>query len=182
MVPEEKLFRFGVVESQPHIGQIIAALNEAHELGKPAIRDAALAKAEEYRADRVFAEHWLEHTAERGFPAYAMSLRGHGGSGDAPKATLRAYVHDVTQVAAGLPRQAVLVGQSGSYVFVVGDSGVARVQPVTTGRTVRDLVVVEQGLEAGVKVVTDGQSRLEPGAKVEVRPPVGGPQAGRSSP
>jgi pimeloyl-ACP methyl ester carboxylesterase len=23
----------------------------------------------------AFAEHWLEHIAERGFPAYAMSLR-----------------------------------------------------------------------------------------------------------
>ena len=27
----------------------------------------------------AFAEHWLEHAAARGFPAYAMSLRGHGG-------------------------------------------------------------------------------------------------------
>jgi pimeloyl-ACP methyl ester carboxylesterase len=58
----------------------------------------------------VFGEHWLEHTAERGFPAYAMSLRGHGGSSAAPKATIRAYAHDVAQVAASLPRQAVVVG------------------------------------------------------------------------
>ena len=28
----------------------------------------------------AYAEHWLEHTAERGFPAYAVSLRGHGNS------------------------------------------------------------------------------------------------------
>ena len=33
----------------------------------------------------AFADHWLEHTAARGFPAYAMSLRGHGTSGTAPK-------------------------------------------------------------------------------------------------
>ncbi len=58
----------------------------------------------------AFAEHWLEHAASRGFPAYALSLRGHGGSERAPDATLRAYTHDVVQVAAGLPRQAVLVG------------------------------------------------------------------------
>ncbi len=32
----------------------------------------------------VFAERWLEHAAERGFPAYAMSLRGQGESGAAP--------------------------------------------------------------------------------------------------
>ncbi len=58
----------------------------------------------------VFAEKWLEHSAERGYPAYAMSLRGHGESEAAPKTTLRAYAHDVVQVAARLPRQAVLIG------------------------------------------------------------------------
>ncbi|HEV7899017.1 MAG TPA: alpha/beta fold hydrolase [Planosporangium sp.] len=66
----------------------------------------------------AFAEHWLEHAAERGFPAYAMSLRGHGESGSTPKATLRAYAHDVTQVAASLPRQAVLVGHGASALVV----------------------------------------------------------------
>jgi pimeloyl-ACP methyl ester carboxylesterase len=66
----------------------------------------------------VYAEHWLDHAAERGFPAYAMSLRGHGGSGSAPKTTLRAYVHDVAQVAASLPRQAVLVGHGASALVV----------------------------------------------------------------
>jgi len=66
----------------------------------------------------AFAEHWLEHTAGRGFPAYAMSPRGHGDSAPAPKAGLREYVHDVTQVAAGLPRQAVLVGHGAGALVV----------------------------------------------------------------
>jgi pimeloyl-ACP methyl ester carboxylesterase len=68
----------------------------------------------------AFAEHWLEHTAQRGFPAYAMSLRGHGGSGSAPKTTMRGYVHDVVQVAAGLPRRAVLVGHGAGARVVAG--------------------------------------------------------------
>lgn len=58
----------------------------------------------------AFAEKWLEHSAERGYPAYAMSLRGQGDSGTAPGTTLRAYAHDVVQVAARLPRQCVLIG------------------------------------------------------------------------
>jgi pimeloyl-ACP methyl ester carboxylesterase len=58
----------------------------------------------------AFTEKWLEHAAERGFPAYAMSLRGEGDSGTAARTTLRAYAHDVVQVAARLPRQAVLIG------------------------------------------------------------------------
>jgi pimeloyl-ACP methyl ester carboxylesterase len=58
----------------------------------------------------AFVEKWLEHAAGRGFPAYAMSLRGHGESGTAQRTTLRAYTHDVVQVAARLPRQCVLIG------------------------------------------------------------------------
>ena len=51
--------RQGADFAKPAIGQIIAALNEAHRLkGDPNIRDAALAKAELFRADRVFDEHW----------------------------------------------------------------------------------------------------------------------------
>jgi pimeloyl-ACP methyl ester carboxylesterase len=68
----------------------------------------------------VFGEKWLEHAAGRGFPAYAMSLRGHGESGTARRTTLRAYTHDVVQVAARLPKQAVLIGHG------VGALAVAR--------------------------------------------------------
>ncbi|BCY06535.1 alpha/beta hydrolase [Actinoplanes sp. L3-i22] len=50
----------------------------------------------------AFAEHWLPHTAGRGFPAHALSPR--------PGGDLRAQVHDVVQTAASLPRQAVLIG------------------------------------------------------------------------
>jgi pimeloyl-ACP methyl ester carboxylesterase len=66
----------------------------------------------------AFEEHWLEHTAARGFPAYAMSLRGHGASGSAGTASLRAYAHDVVQVAASLPTQAVLVGHGAGALVV----------------------------------------------------------------
>src|SRR3954470_2823591 len=58
----------------------------------------------------AFAEHWLGHAASRGFPAYSVSPRAQG--------SLRAYVHDVVQVAAGLPRQAVLVGHGAGALVV----------------------------------------------------------------
>jgi pimeloyl-ACP methyl ester carboxylesterase len=66
----------------------------------------------------VYAEHWLDHAVDRGFTAHAMSLRGHGGSGRAPRTTLRAYTHDVVQVAAALPRRAVLVGHGAGALVV----------------------------------------------------------------
>jgi pimeloyl-ACP methyl ester carboxylesterase len=66
----------------------------------------------------AYGEHWLEHAAERGFPAHAVSLRGHGASGADPDATLRSYAHDVVQVAAGLPHQTVLVGHGAGALVV----------------------------------------------------------------
>lgn len=62
-----------------------------------------------------FAEHWLPAAAARGFPAYAVSLRGHGGSGGSRRLTrtlMRDYVHDVLQVITGLPQPPILVGHS----------------------------------------------------------------------
>lgn len=62
-----------------------------------------------------FAEHWLPAAAERGFPAYALSLRGHGGSGGSRRlgrTVLRDYVHDVLQVITTLPEPPVLIGHS----------------------------------------------------------------------
>ena len=58
----------------------------------------------------AFAEHWVDHTATRGFAAYAVSPRD--------RCDLRTYAHDVIQVAASLPRQAVLVGH-GTGALVV---------------------------------------------------------------
>jgi len=50
---------------KPMIGNIAAALREAHEKrGDPNLRDAALAKVAPYRADRVFDEHWRPILAE----------------------------------------------------------------------------------------------------------------------
>jgi pimeloyl-ACP methyl ester carboxylesterase len=66
----------------------------------------------------AYAEHWLEHAASRGFPAYALSLRGQGGSEADSKATLRAYAHDVVQAAAGLPKRAVIVGHGAGALVV----------------------------------------------------------------
>ncbi|GAA0803284.1 alpha/beta hydrolase [Spirilliplanes yamanashiensis] len=66
----------------------------------------------------AFAEHWLGRAAARGYPAHALSLRGTGGSGASPVTGLRAYAHDVVQVAAALPRRAVLVGHGAGALVV----------------------------------------------------------------
>jgi multidrug efflux system membrane fusion protein len=59
------------------------------------------------------------------------------------------------------------------FVFVVKPDRTVEARPVVVGEDVDGHVVVEKGLEAGETVVTDGQIRLVPGARVELKPPVG---------
>ena len=76
----------------------------------------------------------------------------------------------VQQGALAIPTKALLAGQDGSYVFVVGADKGAKVRQVSTGRTVGDLTTIDKGLEPGERVVVDGQSRLTPNAKVDAKP------------
>jgi len=67
------------------------------------------------------------------------------------------------------PTQAVQAGQAGHYVFAVGPNLTVDSRPVVTGPVVGPETVIEKGLQPGDKVVTDGQLRLFPGAKVEIK-------------
>ena len=48
-------------------------------------------------------------------------------------------------------------------------------RPIVTGARVEEEMVVSRGLEAGETVVTEGQLRLAPGTRVQVRDGRGGP-------
>jgi multidrug efflux system membrane fusion protein len=67
-----------------------------------------------------------------------------------------------------VPSQAIQIGQEGQYVFVVKQDLTVESRPVVAGRTVNGETVVQRGLRADEKVVTDGQLRLYSGAKVEI--------------
>lgn len=70
-----------------------------------------------------------------------------------------------------VPSQAVSMGQQGSYVYVIQPDSTASPRNVVVDRTQGDLAVITSGLVAGERVVTDGQLRLSPGAKVQIRSP-----------
>ncbi|MFI5143088.1 MAG: efflux RND transporter periplasmic adaptor subunit [Thermoanaerobaculales bacterium] len=61
---------------------------------------------------------------------------------------------------------AVQTGQQGQYVFVVKDDETVELRPVKVDRMDETDAVIAQGLAAGETVVTDGQLRLVPGAKI----------------
>ena len=78
-------------------------------------------------------------------------------------------VLDVQADALVIPEQAILNAQQGTFVFVVDPDGTARQRPVTVRRRADSLAVIDAGLEPGMLVVTDGQLRLTPDARVEIR-------------
>jgi multidrug efflux system membrane fusion protein len=65
-----------------------------------------------------------------------------------------------------VPNQAVQTGQNGSYVYVVKADRSVESRPVVTGARVDQDMVIDQGLEPGETVVTEGQLRLAPGSHV----------------
>ena len=67
------------------------------------------------------------------------------------------------------PSQAVQRGQQGQYVFVVKQDGTVESRPVTVSLQDDRQSVIEKGLAPGEVVVTDGQLRLAPGARVQVK-------------
>jgi membrane fusion protein, multidrug efflux system len=71
-----------------------------------------------------------------------------------------------TQTATVIPSEAIQAGQQGSFVYVVKSDQTVEARPVVVGQTAAGKVIVEKGVTAGETVVTDGQSRLFPGAKI----------------
>ena len=67
-----------------------------------------------------------------------------------------------------VPTQAVTEGQNGTFVYVVKPDNTVEMRPVVSGHTYGGEAVIDSGLESNEVVVTDGQTRLVPGAKVQV--------------
>jgi multidrug efflux system membrane fusion protein len=68
-----------------------------------------------------------------------------------------------------VPSQAVETRQEGRFVFVVQPDLTVQVRPVVEGRPIDGDVIITKGLKPGERVVTEGQLRLVPGAKVKIK-------------
>lgn len=68
-----------------------------------------------------------------------------------------------------VPSQAIQTGQQGQYVFVVKADQTVESRNIVVARTMDTQTVISSGLKPGETVVTDGQLRLVPGAKVSFK-------------
>ncbi|MTC26689.1 MdtA/MuxA family multidrug efflux RND transporter periplasmic adaptor subunit [Providencia alcalifaciens] len=75
---------------------------------------------------------------------------------------------ETLQNAVVIPTAALQMGNEGHYVWVLNDEGTVAKHLVTVGIQDSQQVVIESGLSANTKVITDGVDKLTDGAKVEV--------------
>jgi len=68
-----------------------------------------------------------------------------------------------------VPAAAIQRGPQGTYVYTVKPDKTADMRKVTIGFTEGNLTTLASGLQPGETVVTDGQDKLQPGSKVEIR-------------
>ena len=77
-----------------------------------------------------------------------------------------------------VPSSAVTVSQRGPQVFVVKEDGAAEARAVTVSRTAGQESIIKEGVAAGETVISNGQSRVLPGAKVVPNPAASQPARG----
>jgi multidrug efflux system membrane fusion protein len=68
-----------------------------------------------------------------------------------------------------VPSQAVQNGQQGQFVFVIKPDMTVEMRPVAVNRSSGGQSIIDAGLKPGERVVTDGQLRLVPGSRVEIK-------------
>ncbi len=71
-----------------------------------------------------------------------------------------------TSEAVLVPSEAVQAGQQGLFVYVVKPDQTVEFRPVSVGPVTGGRAVIDKGVAVGETVVTDGQLRLFPGAKI----------------
>ena len=80
-----------------------------------------------------------------------------------------------------IPAAAPQDSAKGSFVYIVKEDSTAELRPVKLGQRQGEMVVVEQGLQAGEHVIMNGQIGVMPGGKVRVVTPTPAAQpAGQS--
>ena len=76
-----------------------------------------------------------------------------------------------------VPDEAIQSSQTGDFIFVVSANSTVQKRPVVVGLSRAGMTVVENGVQAGETVVTDGQLRLKDGSPVTLQPQGGNQSA-----
>lgn len=78
---------------------------------------------------------------------------------------------DVLKNAVLVPQKCVMLTQKGASVMALDKDDVVSILPVKIGATVGDRYLVDSGLKGGERIISEGQVKARPGARVRVMPP-----------
>jgi multidrug efflux system membrane fusion protein len=78
---------------------------------------------------------------------------------------------ETRQQAVVVPTEVVQAGLDSPFAYVVKADKTVEARPIKPGPTVNDFTVIESGLKSGERVVRDGQSKLQPGARIASEEP-----------
>lgn len=84
-------------------------------------------------------------------------------------------VLEIAKEAVVVPSEAVQQGSDGNFLYVVKADGSAELRKIEVMSNRRGVAAIGKGVASGETVVTDGQLRLTPGAKVLPKPPAAAP-------
>ncbi|MBY0281271.1 MAG: efflux RND transporter periplasmic adaptor subunit [Alphaproteobacteria bacterium] len=89
-----------------------------------------------------------------------------------PGQFVRITISGLTQSNAFIvPKRAVMQGPMGPFVYLVNAEGKAAMQPIALGLSTSQGQIIEKGLKAGDKVITDGMIKVRPDTPVTIEKP-----------
>jgi multidrug efflux system membrane fusion protein len=86
--------------------------------------------------------------------------------GEFVRVRIQVYTH---KGAVTIPPEAVQRGPKGLYAWVIKPDNTADARPIEARTVDSDLTIVDKGLRAGERVAIAGQSRLQPGSRVDAK-------------
>ncbi len=81
-----------------------------------------------------------------------------------------------------VPASVIQRGPTGAFAFVIKQDQSVEMRPVTVARIENEQALIDKGLEAGERVVIDGQYKLQPGSRVKIQGPATAGEPKRSVP
>lgn len=69
-----------------------------------------------------------------------------------------------------VPTEVISSGLDGPFAYVMKSDQTVEIRNIKPGPRVDEITVIEEGLNPGEQVVLDGQSKLQPGARVSIQP------------
>ena len=135
--------------------------------------DLALARREEQRATEVArnVDELLALLQKKPKLPYVEDALVNRTLGDYREKIVGAYSKLLLAERISEASSALQSGQNGTYVYVVDQDLTVKAQPVKLARSIGDETVIASGLQAGQRVVIDGQLQVIPGGKVSIKNP-----------